>query len=132
MNKVVARFVDGRLLRGLTFDFEPSRAHFHINAADAPPGSKPVEVHLKELKALFFVRDFAGDPQHHDRKEFDPAKPPMGRKIRVVFKDGETLVGITPGYHPGRPGFFLLPADADCNAQRCYVVSSAAQTINFV
>ena len=131
MNKVVARFTDGRTLRGLTYDFEASKASFHIIEADAAPGTRPVEVQLQELKAVFFVKDFAGDPQHKERKEFDPAHPPLGRKIRVVFKDGETLVGVTPGYQSGRAGFFLLPADADSNTQRCYVVASSAQSILF-
>lgn len=131
MNKVVARFTDGRTIRGLTYDFEPSRASFHITEADAAPGTRPVEILLQALKALFFVKEFAGDPQHKERKEFDPAHPPLGRKIRVVFKDGETLVGVTPGYQSGRAGFFLLPADADSNTQRCYVVASSAQSINF-
>jgi hypothetical protein len=132
MNKVVARYLDGRLLRGVTFDFEPSRPHFHLNEAEAPPGSKPVEVQLKDLKAVFFVKDFAGDPKHQDRKEFDMNKPPLGRKIRVVFKDGETLVGVSPSYFPGRPGFFLQPADATSNTERCYVIAGSAQTINLI
>lgn len=132
MNKVVARFADGRLIKGLTFDFQPGKTQFHINAADAATTAKPVEVQIAELKALFFVKDFAGDPQHEERKEFNPARSEIGRKIRVVFKDGETLVGITQGYQPSRPGFFLIPADADSNIQRCYVVSSAAQTIDFI
>ncbi len=28
-----------------------------------------------------------------------------GRKIKVVFKDGEVLAGTTTGYQPGRPAF---------------------------
>jgi hypothetical protein len=131
MNKVVARYNDGHVVRGITFDFDTSRDHFHIIEAGAEAGSKPTDVKLDELKAVFFVRDFEGDPTHEERKEFDPNKPPMGRKIRVVFKDGETLVGVTPGYQSGRAGFFLLPADKESNAERCYVVSSSAQSILF-
>lgn len=132
MNKVVARFLDGRVVRGITFDFEPSRPHFHINEVEALPGTKPVEVQLKDLKAVFFVKDFAGDPGHQDRKEFDMTKPPLGRRIRVMFRDGETLVGMSSSYFPGRPGFFLQPADADSNIQRCYVIAGSAQTVNLI
>lgn len=131
MNKVVARFKDGRLLRGITFDFDPSRDNFHVIEAGAGPGTSPSDVQLADLKAVFFVRKFEGNPKHEERKEFDPNKPPLGRRIRVVFKDGETLVGVTPGYQSGRAGFFLLPADKASNAERCYVVSSSAQSINF-
>ncbi len=34
-----------------------------------------------------------------------------GRKVKVLFKDGEVLVGSTMGYDIKRLGFFLFPAD---------------------
>jgi hypothetical protein len=50
----------------------------------------------------------------------------------VKFKDGEVMVGTTVGYQKGRPGFFLVPADADANTERCYVVSAATREISFL
>lgn len=132
MNKVVARFADGRMIKGLTNDFLPAKDRFHVTPAEAPPGSEAVEIQTKELKAVFFVKDFAGNPQHQDRKEFDPSRAPAGRKIKVVFADGEVLVGVTQGYQPGRPGFFVVPADPASNIERCYVVSSATQSVGFI
>ena len=133
MNKVVARFVDGRVVKGATADFFPGKDLFHVSVATVPPdGAKPVEIHMKDLKALFFVKDFGGDPQRVTRNEFDPSRPPAGRKIKVVFKDGEVLVGTTTGYQPGRPGFFLVPADATANNERCYVVAGATREISFL
>ncbi len=132
MSKVVARFAEGRLVKGTTSDFFPGRESFHVSLATAPAEAEPVEIHTKDLKALFFVKDFAGNPQHLEQKEFDPSHPPVGRRIRVVFKDGEVLVGTTQGYQPGRPGFFLVPADARSNNERCYVVSAATQEIDFL
>ena len=132
MTKVVVRFADGHMTKGFTNDFLPAKDHFHVTLADAPPGSKPVEVQTKDLKVLFFVKDFAGNPQYDERKDFDSARPLGGRKIRVLFKDGETIVGTTQGYQPGRPGFFLVPADPNSNNERCYVVSSATQEIAFI
>ena len=132
MNKVVARFADGHMVKGLTNDFIAGKEQFHVAAVDAPPGSKPVEVQTKDLKAVFFVKDFAGNPQHQWRQEFDPKRPPTGRKIKVVFKDGELMVGTTHGYQPGRPGFFLVPADPEANVERCYVVAAATQEISFL
>jgi len=41
-------------------------------------------------------------------------------------------VGATTGYQPGRPGFFLVPADAESNIERCYVVAAATQEIKFL
>lgn len=131
-NKVVARYQDGRVVKGFTNDFLPNKDHFHVAPADAPPGARPEEVKTAELKAVFFVRDFAGNPQYKDSQEFDPAKPPAGRKIRVVFKDGEVLKGTTQGYQPGRAGFFVVPADPGSNIERFYVVSGATQEVSFI
>jgi hypothetical protein len=132
MNRVVAHFADGRLIKGTTSDFMPERGSFHVAETGGAPGAKPVEIHMKELKALFFVKDFAGNPQHAQRNEFDPARPLAGRRIKVVFKDGEVMLGTTQGYQPGRPGFFLLPADAEANNERCYVVSAATEHVSFI
>lgn len=132
MNNVVVRLADGRIIKGMTADFLPGRESFHVRVATAPAGAKPVEIHTKDLKALFFVKDFAGDPQHVERNEFDPSQSAIGRRIKVVFRDGEVLIGTTTGYQPGRPGFFLVPADASSNIGRCYVVVAATQEVSFL
>lgn len=132
MNKVVARFADGRVVKGLTNDFFPDKALFHISAEAAPALAKAEAFSTGELKALYFVKDFAGNPAHDERKDFDQAQRAIGRKIRVVFKDGEEMVGTTQGYQAGRPGFFLVPADPESNIDRCYVVSSATRNITFI
>jgi len=132
MRQVVARFTDGRTLKGTTSDFFPTKNCFHVSVAMAPPGAKPVEIQTKQLKALFFVKDLEGDSEYTERKDFDPSHSPVGRRIRVEFEDGEVLVGITQGYQSGRPGFFLEPADVGSNNERCYVVSAAAHEIRFL
>jgi hypothetical protein len=132
MNKVVARFADGRIVKGMTSDFSPDKASFHVTGtAAASPGVKPVEIRTSDLKALFFVRDFAGNPQHAEKNAFDPVRPTAGRRLKVTFNDGEVLVGTTQGYQPGRPGFFLVPADPESNIERCYVVSAATREVTF-
>ena len=132
MNKVVARFLDGRILKGNTNDFFPGKPVFHATPADAAAGSKPLEIQIKDLKAVFFVKDFSGKPQHRKRQEFDPGRPPVGRKIKVVFKDDEVMVGTTQGYQPDRPGFFMVPADSESNNERCYVFSASAKQIELL
>lgn len=132
MNKIVARFQDGRIVKGTTADFFPNKDSFHVLSSDAPAGAKPEEVRTKDLKALFFVKDFRGNPKHVKRNEFDPAHPRPGRRLKVVFKDGEVLVGATTGYQPGRPGFFLVPADPGSNIDRCYVVAAATRDVSFL
>jgi hypothetical protein len=131
MNKVIARFVDGRLLKGFTSDFNPNKDSFHV-AEDGPAQAAPLKIRRDELKALFFVKDFAGNPQHNEKKAFDPSRAHTGRKIRVQFKDGETLIGTTLGYQKGRPGFFLESVDEASNIERAYVVAGATEDVAFV
>ena len=79
--KVVARFNDGRIVRGYTKDFDPSRAHLHV-LSDLRDGKSTI-ILLSDLKALFFVRDFAGDPIRLDDKFF--SQTPNGDRIEVTF-----------------------------------------------
>jgi hypothetical protein len=133
MNRVVARFADGRIVKGMTSDFSPGKTTFHVTeTAASPSGMKPVEIRTVDLKALFFVRDFAGNPRHAERNAFEPARPTPGRRLKVTFIDGEILVGTTQGYQPGRPGFFLVPADPESNIERCYVVTTATREVAIV
>lgn len=127
-NRVVARFRDGKMVKGTTTDFLPTRAFFHVQE-DAGPVSM---IQHFELKAIFFVRDLVGDKHRRDRNEFEPGKHVSGRKIRVVFEDGEVLVGTTQGYQPGRPGFFVVPADDGANTERCFVISAATREVSLL
>lgn len=132
-NKVVVRFRDGHLLKGSTSDFLPNKDLFHFSPADDPAAAKPVEIRFAEIKALFFVREFAGKPRpQKDPVEAPPALPGAGRGIRVMFQDGEILVGTTHGYQPGRLGFFVVPADPESNNERCFVISSAAVQVSLL
>ncbi len=131
MNKVVARFVDGRVLKGHTADFVAAGDLFHIARADAP-SAPPHPVMISELKALFFVKDFAGNPLHDDRKLFDVSRSTGGRKLRIEFKDGEVMVGTTHAFEQGAHGFFLQPADAASNIERCFVVAAATEQVIFL
>lgn len=132
-NKVVIHYQDGRILKGFTGDFLPTKPTLHLTLADAPLQSKPTEVVVADLKALFFVKNLTGRSQPYTRRqEFDPEKPAVGRKIRVIFKDGEILVGTTQGYDANRPGFFVIPADTETNNERIFVVTGATEQVSFI
>ena len=128
-NKIVARYADGHLAKGTTVDFLPGRDVFHVIDASAAAGTHPVEIRTRDLKALFFVKDRAGNPRREKPVAYHPPRPAIGRRIKVVFKDGEVLVGTTAGYQPERPGFFLEPVDRTLNEERCYVVTRATRQI---
>ena len=129
--KVVARYIDGKTVKGLSQDFFPNKDRFHIYPADKTSG-EAVEVLLKGLKAVFFVRDFTGNYQYDERKEYIPGDKPSGRKIEVTFADGEVLVGTTLGYDPKRPGFFLFPADPQSNNIRVFAVTTAVKKVRYL
>ena len=131
-NKIVVRFQNGNVMKGFTADFMPNKDVLHLTPGDAKPGSPPLRVNIKDCKALFFVKDFEGDPKYNEKKEFDPTRNLGGRKIKVVFKDNEILIGTTQGYQPGRPGFFVFPADPKSNIVRSFVVSAATKEVSFI
>jgi len=53
--------------------------------------------------------------KHIDRKKYIEGEHPQGKQVEVTFADGEIMVGSTLGYDPNRPGFFVFPADPNCN-----------------
>jgi hypothetical protein len=124
--------MDGQMLKGITNDFFPNKETFHVSLVGSSPGDKPLQISVSDLKAIFFVKDFEGNSGYNEKKNFDPGTPILGRKISVLFKDGELMVGTTTGYQPNRAGFFVNPADPNSNAQRCFVVSKATSEVKFM
>jgi hypothetical protein len=129
--KVVVRHSDGRLIKGFTQDFFPTKKLFHLTPVDNPPG-KPIEVSIEDPKAIFMVLDFVGHPLYKEQKKYVEGEKPSGRKVEVTFIDGEVLVGSTLGYDPKRQGFFIFPADPKSNNIRVYVVSSFVEKVRYL
>jgi len=125
-NKVVARFKDGSLKKGTTGDFFPNKKEFHLTLLN----NEIVSINVEDLKALFFVKDFEGNKDHTE--EYTDVVPGGGRKVRIEFNDGETVIGFSQGYSPNRPGFFVIPADTKSNNERFYVVASATKKVSFI
>jgi hypothetical protein len=130
--KVVMRYANGRIIKGYTNDFFPNKPMFHVRPIESQPTDKDVEVYLKELKAIFFVKDFMGNPAYNEKKDFVENQQSSGRKVEVTFKDGEVLVGTTLGYDPNRLGFFVTPIDEQSNNLRAFVVAAAVRKFRFL
>jgi hypothetical protein len=122
-NKVVARYLDGRVLKGVTRDFSPNRPSFHIEVAGS---GDIVDLRCRHLKALFFVRSLDGDSNRQDLRGFvaGPAETAQGRKVAVRFRDDEFICGYTLSWSPEREGFFLFPSDVGSNNQRIFVIAA--------
>jgi hypothetical protein len=131
-SKIVARYRDGRTLKGTTQNFFPNKPVFHVIRVGGTGSGGATEVKLEDLKAIFFVRDFTGNAKHVERKQLAPGERAQGRLMEVTSKDGEVIVGTTTGYDPNRPGFFLFPIDPSANNVRVYVVASAVLTARFL
>ena len=126
--KVVARYRDGRILRGYTNDFASGKAHLHLRAKSTE--GPAVFVPLGKLKALFFVKDFTGNRMHGDSPGAIGRLP--GRTVEVTFEDGEVLLGSTLNYRPDGEGFFVHPADDASNNLRVFVTHAGVRFIRFL
>ena len=128
--KIVVRHADGMIAKGYTQDFHPSRPHFSLwPSINAAPNERIV-VPVRKLKAVFFVRDFNGNPNHRERKVFTVRG--QGRRVEVTFADGESILGTTLNYRPDAQGFFVSPADPSANNTRVFVVSAGLRRVRFL
>ena len=124
--KVVARFLNGNIVKGFTNDFFPNKKTFHIYMV----GRKVKEVDIDKLKAVFFVKDLKGDNNYVYK--YDDKVSGGGKKMAVDFLDGETIIGYVLSYSPQRQGFMVTPASLDGNNERIFVVNSAIKNVDFL
>lgn len=138
--KAVARFMDGRLVKGHIRDFSIESDTVILNDQKL---QQEIRVPITELKAIFFVKNFGGSSKHVERKSFGSRKNP-GKKVFIKFSDKETLVGFIDGEVPWdkgfslaklgekAKGFFLTPVDGDSNNNKVFVVGGAIQDITIM
>ena len=133
-NLVVARYRNGKMIRGVTHDFGTQKKVFHVNTVEKHGRTvkgKVFEISLSELKAVFFVKSLEGKQGPPSLKGLmeETSEAPGLMKVRITFFDGEILVGTTHGYTPERDGFFVVPLEKDSNNLRIFVVSSAVKKV---
>jgi hypothetical protein len=130
LNKVVVAFLNGARMKGCAYDFSALKESFNLLPQEDPLQRQGIKVEMKDLKAVFFVKDFGGDPEYHESPRADA--PMHGRKIEVTFLDGEKIVGRTEGYNPQKLGFFVFPADPKSNNIRIFVVTRNTRQVRFL
>ncbi len=129
--KVVVHYIGGKLAKGYTFDFNQDRDIFHLFTTQEQIDG--VEVSHHDLKAVFFVKCFDGNPDYRCPEiSDDEVKCLSGMKLKVNFKDGECLFASTRGYSPARKGFFVLPLDKEDNNHKIYVVKSSTESVEII
>jgi hypothetical protein len=130
LTKVVVAFAEGKRLAGYIYNFSPVRDSFDLLPQNDPLQQRGTTIEMKDLKAIFFVKDFIGNSADRARGYVD--SPLHGRKIEVAWNDGETILGKTEGFNPQKPGFFLFPTDERGNNIRIFVVNKNAKRVRFV
>lgn len=130
LTKVVVAYLDKRRQRGFTYDFSPMRGSFDLLPPEDPLQGRGERLDLKDLKALFFVKDFVGNRDAQESPDLNA--PAHGRKIEVTFSDGEKLLRRTEGFNPQKIGFFMFPADPKSNNLRIFVIIKNARHIRFL
>ncbi len=130
-NSVVVHFKDGTIIKGFTHDFLAERPLFHLHVERGPETGTVKEIKVAELKAIFFTKTLEGNSDYREKKRFEEIESTTyhGIKIRVEFKDGEIMRGMSLGYNKNKKGFFIIPVDPDSNNDRVYVVTDATVKI---
>ena len=126
-NKIVVHDKGGNILKGTTADFLPKKSLFHL-AVGGMQGEEVEKIVMDNLKAIFFVKDFVGDKNYEETKEFSECLT-TGKRIRAMFKDGEIVFGYTHALNLNQAGFFLVPTDPQSNNERIFIVFSALNTL---
>jgi len=135
---VVIHVSKGKLLKGVLTDFTPTAEKVHLQP-ESDPAQTPIEVRVSDLKAIYYVRSFAGNRQHKKKRYFG-ATEGKGKRIMVRFKDGEILCGFIEGELPWKDGFltspdpslkgfFMQPADPEGNNTKVFVVTTAVEDV---
>jgi hypothetical protein len=118
------------VVKGVSLDIHPSRPLFHVRAEDGVMH----EIKLTDLKALFYVRSLDGDSTHEENRVPAPADPRSrgATIVRIVFEDGEVMVGMTIRHPPNVPFFYLVPVDVTSNNIRMLINSETVVSMTAV
>jgi hypothetical protein len=124
--KIVIKLLDGSLMKGEPIDFVPDKKFFYLKLVKG--GTKKID--LETLKAVFFVKDFEGNKEH--KKVYKDSLPWGGQKIKVIFTDGEAIIGYTSSFSTGEYGFFITPADSAGNNEQIFALNHAVKEKVFI
>ncbi len=124
--KLVVRYLDGRLAYGYCLALNPRDVGFHIENVSKETGTatgQTTQIRFSELKAVFFVKSFDGN---FDKATRHREWAPEGNELVVEFKDGEVIRGVTlHRYDVADPRFYLIPHDDKGNNVSVLVEASS-------
>jgi len=113
-HKIVTHLKDGSLIKGFASEIVPTRPDFEV----VTPDQVRKKIEFKDLKAIFFVKDFKGNPFCQESKSFSPNSPAWGVEARVELWDHEVVIGKILLFPEDKDWFYLYPADTRSNNVR--------------
>lgn len=118
-NKLILRMKDGSMLK-CTSRIPFSAAFENVTVIDEK--GEVLKIPVTDIKAIFFVKEFNGNPNYKAGAEFGDGSPKAGKTVSVKFHDGEIIKGKVINLAEGQNGFFLYPADPLDNNEKVFVV----------
>lgn len=113
--RVVLHTAEGLVRRGVVTDFDPDASDLRFAAQDGAP---PETIPASAAHAIFFMLP-AGEA----------ARPPVGTRLQITFRDGRQLAGASEDYRPDGPGFFLVPLDGRTRTARIWIYRGAVRRV---
>jgi hypothetical protein len=115
VHRVVVHTLEGQVKRGVLEEADLSAPELPLAATQGGPIEGISTAHVK---AIFFM--LAPGEQ---------AAAPYGSRVRVTFRDGRQVAGLSPDYREGAFGFFMTPADARTSTARIWVYAAAVKLV---
>jgi hypothetical protein len=123
MGKVVVRTRKGEVYPGFSRKEDVGDEEVKILTRNG----KEKSFSLEELKGLFFVKEFKGDPDYDPVKFLSKNSVKASVWVHVEFEDGEVIEGMVRDHMSllFSSGFYLWPSDEDTNNGLIYIVKQA-------
>lgn len=125
--QVVVRKLDKGLVKGFV---DPVR-YLHPEGLEMlDRKGRLLHIPLDEVKGVFFVRKFEGNPNACERKVFHSRPRLAGLWVRLTFKDNEVMEGLVANnlLDMDPLGFSVTPPDLSSNNLRIFIPRSALST----
>ncbi len=130
LSKVIVRTRDGKVYRGFS-------GHGYIDSSSVTvigrDGENTKYAH-RDLKAVFFVKNFKGDPTYKTLKFLNKSPGKKWVWMRVRFSDGEIFEGRAKNDSSlfDGPGLWLWPSDEDDNNEALFAIRKTIERIEIL
>ena len=126
--KLVVHFLEGGTIQGFGENFLPGEGEILLQDLQGTIH----HIELRKVKVICFVKDFRTVRAEGDRKDTRFLyQATSGRKLNLVFKDGEHLEGTAALRERPAQGFFLTPLSDQTNNLQIYVNPEALLHFGF-